>query len=232
MHRIVEQFLSIGNLDNFSQVHIGGSDQAITALQTGSVNVLDSQFHLETQPSFLTDWGTNGLAIYDAFGVQEMGINMKHRILGTGVDTPLGKSDPSKAALAAKYVRQAISYAVPRELLIQQLLNGYGNPAITTPVVGNAATGFAVTEGFNANLHPYGFNLTKSRELLIAAGYFPPPPAAAPSFWEAYGLYIVGALIAVIVVLSAVYVMRVRRSPLSPTTMPAQPATPSTTSPQ
>ncbi len=151
--------------------NIIGTDAAITALKNGEVNVLDSQYHMETQPSFLSEWGNSSLAIYDAFGVQEMGVNMKHPVLGTGTGTPLGTSNPLQAAQAATYVRQAISYAIPRDQIISQLLNKYGNPAITTPVVGNYKTGVAVTEGFNAALTPYPFNLTKSKELLQAAGY-------------------------------------------------------------
>jgi len=150
---------------------IVGSDAAITALNNGEVDLLDSQYHLETQPSFLATWGFNRIALYDGYGVQEIGVNMRHPVLGTGADTPLGRQDPTKAALAAKYVRQAISYAVPRDQIISDLLNGYGIPAITTPVIGNYRTKTAGTEGFNTDLQPYSFNLTKSRELLQLAGY-------------------------------------------------------------
>jgi ABC-type transport system substrate-binding protein len=143
---------------------IVGAGQAITALQSGEVDILDSQYHLETQPAFLNQWGSNKFAVYDAFGVQELGVNMQHPILGTGVDTPLGKLDPSKAALAAKYVRQAISYAIPRREIINTLLNGYGTPAITTAVP-------LLSNGFNTQLKPYEYNLTKAAELLKQAGY-------------------------------------------------------------
>jgi ABC-type transport system substrate-binding protein len=137
---------------------------------------------------------------YDAFGVQELGFNMQHPIFGTGVNTPLGRSDPSKASLAAKYVRQAISYAIPRDLITQQLLAGYGNPGITTPVVGDYRTGFAVTDSFN---------LTKSRQLLQAAGYF---PAAPPSIWETWGFAVTVMLLATAVTLAALYTVEVRRN--------------------
>ncbi len=148
-----------------------GTDAAITALKNGEVNVLDSQYHMETVPSFLSDWGNSNLAIYDAFGVQEMGVNMEHPILGTGAQTPNGISDPTHAASYAADVRQAISYAIPRSNIITQLLSGYGNPAITTPVVGNYQTGAALTEGFNTNLKPYAYNLTLAKQKLQAAGY-------------------------------------------------------------
>jgi ABC-type transport system substrate-binding protein len=189
--------------------HIPSSDNAVSALKTGTVNVLDAQYALETQTSFLASWPSNQWTSYDGFGVQELGFNMKHPIFGTGVNTPLGLSDPSKASLAAKYVRQAISYAIPRDLIIQQLLAGYGNPGITTPVVGNYRTGFAVTDGFNTALTPYSFNLTKSRQLLQAAGFF---PAAPPSIWQTWGFAVTVMLLATAVTLAALYTVEVRRN--------------------
>ncbi len=200
--------------------HIAGSDAAVTALKTGSVNVLDSQYDLETQASFLSTWPASQWISYDAFGVQELGFNMQHPVFGTGTTTPLGQNNPSKASLAAKYVRQAISYAIPRELIIQQLLAGYGNPGITTPVVGDYQTGFAVTEGFNTALAPYGFNLTKSRELLQAAGYFPAAPGPSPSVWDTFGFAVTITLLAAVVTLAAIYTVEVRRKRLVPLSTP------------
>jgi peptide/nickel transport system substrate-binding protein len=200
--------------------HIQSSDSAVSALKAGSVNVLDAQYELESQTSFLASWPSNQWTSYDAFGVQELGFNMRHPIFGTGVNTPLGQSNPSQAALAAKYVRQAISYAIPRDLIIQQLLAGYGNPGITTPVIGNYRTGFAVTDGFNTALTPYSFNLTKSRQLLQAAGYFPAP---APSVWQTWEFAITVMLLATVVTLAALYrveVTRNRAKRLSPSSSP------------
>jgi ABC-type transport system substrate-binding protein len=212
---------------DFYVTQILDSQPAIAALQTGAVNVLDSQYHLETQQSFINSWSDR--VSYSAFGTQEMGFNMQHPIFGTGTATPLGQRDPSKAALAAMYVRQAISHAVPRDLIIQQLLFGYGYPGITTPVAGDYKTGFATTAGFDKSLAPYDFNLTESRQLLQQAGYFPTTPTS-PGFWDAYGVYIVSALVAAVVALSAVYILRVRRKSLPPPSMPAA-TSPSTSSP-
>lgn len=210
--------------------HIASSDAAVTALKTGSVNILDAQYNLETQTSFLSTWPASQWVSYDAFGAQELGFNMQHPVFGTGIMTPLGQSNPSKASLAAKYIRQAISYAIPRELIIQQLLAGHGNPGITTPVVGDYQTGFAVTEGFNTALTPYSFNLTKSRELLHAAGYFPAAPAPALSVWDTFGFTITVILLAAVVALAAIYTVEVRRKHLvsiaSPTPTPNAPVAP------
>jgi ABC-type transport system substrate-binding protein len=209
--------------------HIPSSDNAVAALKAGSVSVLDSQYALETQTSFLATWPSNQWTSYDAFGVQELGFNMKHPIFGTGVNTPLGLSDPSRAFLAAKYVRQAISYAIPRDLIIQQLLAGYGNPGITTPVVGNYRTGFAVTDGFNGALTPYSFNLTKSRQLLQAAGFF---PAAPPSVWQTWSFAVAVMLLATVAELAALYSVEVRRNRASRSVQSTSPSSSTSSSGQ
>ncbi|MGQ9460863.1 MAG: ABC transporter substrate-binding protein [Candidatus Bathyarchaeaceae archaeon] len=186
--------------------YIAGSDAAISALKAGTVDVLDSQYHLETKIASLEKPWSDYVS-YDAFGVQEMGINMRHPILGTGVDTPLGQEDPTKAAEAAKYVRQAISYLVPRQDIIDTLLYGYGSPGVTTPIT-------RVTAGFDTTITPRAFNATKARELLELAGYFPPPPpeeAPKPGFWEQYGLYIAIVLVVVIIAMGAIYVVKIRK---------------------
>lgn len=194
---------------------IVGSDQAITALSNGEVDVLDSQYHLETQPGFLNTWGSSRIAVYTAYGVQEMGVNMQHPMLGTGVQTPYAQRYPGNAtaaATAARWIRQAISYATPRQQIISQLLNGYGTPAITTPVIGNYATGTAVTEGFNTALAPYTYDLTKAGQLLQMAGY---TQISAPSgFFDQYGVYVISAVIVAAVAVAAVFLLRARQRSL------------------
>ena len=189
--------------------HIANSNVAVAALQTGKANILDTQYSLSSQASFLSTWPSSEWVSYDGYGVQELGFNMQHPIFGTGINTPLGKTDASQAALAAKYVRQAISYAIPRDLIIQQLLAGYANPGVTTPVVGDYSTRTAVTEGYNTGLAPYSFNLTKSRELLQAAGYNPAPAA---SVWATWGFALTVMLSATALTLLAIYVTEHRRN--------------------
>jgi peptide/nickel transport system substrate-binding protein len=181
---------------------IDGSDAAVSALKAGDVDVLDSQYHLETKISSIEKpWGD--YISYDAFGVQEMGFNMQHPIFGTGVDTPLGKQDPSRAAEAARYVRQAINHLIARQDIINSILYGYGSPGITTPIT-------TVTAGYDTSLQPYSYDVTLAKSLLAAAGY---ETGVAPpqGFWQQYGLYIVAAVVVVIViVVSVLYVLRRR----------------------
>jgi ABC-type transport system substrate-binding protein len=191
---------------------IVGSDAAITALTNHEVDFLDSQYHLETQQSFLTSWGASKQTAYDSYGVQEMGVNMKHPIIGTGTGTPYAQQYPGNAtaaANAARWIRQAISYATPRDQIITSLLNGAGVAAITTPVVGNYKTGAALTQGFNTALQPYPYNLTKAGQLLQSAGYSPTYGGA--SFIDQYG-----AILIVVVVVAR---------PATPGTAATPPAT-------
>jgi ABC-type transport system substrate-binding protein len=211
-----------------------GSDAAITALSNHEVDYLDGQYHLETQQNFLTSWGSSRETDYDAFGVQEMGVNMMHPILGTGTGTPYAQQYPGNltaAANAAKWIRQAISYATPRTQIVTGLLNGAGVEAITTPIVGNWHTGQSVMEGFNTALQPYPYDLAKAAQLLQQAGYT--QIAAPASFFDLYGIYLVSAVVIAAVAVAAIYLLRVRGRPMQTqsSTTTSTPLPPTTTPP-
>lgn len=188
-------------IETFYVQCIESSDAALSALKSGAVDVLDSQYHLETKlASIEKPWGD--YADYDAFGVQELGFNMRHPVFGTGVDTPLGKKDPSKAAEAARYVRQAISHLIPRQDIINTILNGYGTPGVTTPIT-------TLTAGFDTSLKPYEYNVELAKSLLAAAGYETGVPPPAGDFLQQYGLYI--AVVVVVVIIAVVAVVMLKR---------------------
>jgi ABC-type transport system substrate-binding protein len=180
------------------------SDPAISALKAGTVDILDSQYHLETKLSSLEPaWGE--YVSYDAFGVQELGFNMKHPVFGTGVDTPLGKQDPSRAAEAARYVRQAISHLIPRQQIIDEITGGYGTLGVTTPIT-------RVTAGFDTSLQPYSYDVTLAKSLLAGAGYETGVAPPAADILGQYGLYIAVIVVIVVIAVLAVVVLR-RRKP-------------------
>jgi ABC-type transport system substrate-binding protein len=176
------------------------SDPAITALKNGEVDVLDSQYHLQTKLSSIQEpWGAH--VTYDAFGVQELGCNMKHPIIGTGVDTPLGKQDPSRAAEAARYVRQALSHLIPRQDIIDTILGGYGKPGVTVAIL-------PLTAGFDPSLEPHSYDVQLAKSLLAAAGYETGVAPPSKGFLEEYGLYVAAAIVVVVVAVGAVYFIR------------------------
>jgi ABC-type transport system substrate-binding protein len=99
-------------------------------------------------------------------GTQDLAINLKHSVIGTGVDTPLGQTNSLRASEAARYVRQAISHVIPREKIIDELFSGSALPG-TTPIP-------ATTIGFDESLAPYEYNIGKAKELMEKAGYVYP----------------------------------------------------------
>jgi len=128
---------------------------------------------------------------------------MRHPVFGTGVDTPLGKSDPSKAAEAAKYVRQAISHCINRQGIIDTIIAGYGSPGLTTAVT-------KVTAGYDSSLTPYSYDLELAKSLLAAAGYDTGVAPPGGDFIGQYGLYIAIAAIVAVVAVAAVYFVKKR----------------------
>jgi ABC-type transport system substrate-binding protein len=189
-------------IQTFYVQQIENSDPAISALKSGDVDVLDSQYQLNTKlASLQKPW--SDYVSYDAFGVQEMGFNMNHPVFGTGVDTPLGKSDPSRAAEAARYVRQAISHLIDRDTIISTILAGYGSPGVTTAIT-------RVTKGYDTSLNPYSYDPTLAKSLLAAAGYNTGVAPPSGDFLSTYGLYIAAAVIVVVVVVAAIYFVRKR----------------------
>jgi len=191
-------------IEKYIVVFIEGSDTAITALKTGEVDFLDSQYSLQAKLGSIEEpWGD--YVTYDSFGLQELGFNMNHPIFGTGVDTPLGKEDQSRAAEAARYVRQAISHLVPRQSIIDTILDGYGNLGVTNPYT-------TLTFGYDSSLKPYSYDVNLAKSLLAAAGYDTGVPPPSKGFLEEYGLYVGVAVVAVVVAVGAVYFIRRRHS--------------------
>ena len=191
-------------IENLFVQCIEGSDPAIAALKAGDVDVLDSQYHLETKLASLEPaWGQ--YIAYDAFGVQEFGFNMEHPVFGTGVDTPLGKEDPARAAEAARYVRQAMSHLIDRQTIIDTIVNGYGAPATQTSVT-------RVTAGYDTSLQPDEYDTTLAKSLLAAAGYDTGVAPPSGDFWQQYGLYIAIGVVVVVAVIVGV-LLYTRRKP-------------------
>lgn len=190
-------------IQNILVVFIEESDPAITALKNGEVDVLDSQYHLQTKLSSIQEpWGS--YVTYDAFGVQELGFNMLHPVFGTGVDTPLGQQDPSRAAEAARYVRQALSHLIPRQNIIDTILGGFGTPAATVSIL-------PLTSGYDPTVQAHPYDVEMAKTLLAQAGYDTGVELPSKGFLEEYGLYLAVVVVAVIVAVGAVFFLRRRQ---------------------
>jgi peptide/nickel transport system substrate-binding protein len=145
--------------------YIADKTSALAALKNGEVDMLDYNYQMQTDvPSIDASWGK--VINLDGVGRQEFGYNMRHPIFGTGVDTPVGKADPSKAAEAARNVRVAFDYAIPRELIINNLLSGYGK-AGATPMLPSQAF-------YDSSITARPYDLAQAKHYLELAGYSPP----------------------------------------------------------
>jgi len=151
-------------------VHITGKDAAIAAYGNGQVNYLDGQFTFNAADKRdLTNLGANVVQVSDpTVGWQEMVLNDNSPIWGKGTATPLGQSNPSQAAFAARMVRKAFSYLVPRQYIISNLLLGIGKIGITEfhPLSG------VITPGdIYRGISPDPYDPAAARSFLAAAGY-------------------------------------------------------------
>ena len=141
-------------LDEFYLTFISGKDTAVAELISGNIDITDAQYF----PS-ITDFtspGVEGVLVKDP-SHQEMSINMLHPYLGTGELTPLGTPE------AAKNIRKAISHACPRDIIVDQILEGLGAPATT------AIPDCVV--GYDDSLEPYVYDLDLAREYMELAGF-------------------------------------------------------------
>jgi ABC-type transport system substrate-binding protein len=156
-------------------------DAAIAALGNKQVNFLDTNYTFNPQDiTAMQKLGFTVVKVADpANGWQEMPLNDNAPIWGTGAGTPAGSLPGATAATqaaAARNVRKALSYLVPRQQIIDNLLGGLGVPGVTQyyPTAG-VIKGGDIYSGIKAN--PY--DPTAAASFLAAAGYntgVPPPP--------------------------------------------------------
>jgi ABC-type transport system substrate-binding protein len=152
---------------------------ALAALEVGDVDMVDAQFSV--QLSDIPNGTGHTIVKDDAW--YEIALNNKHPHFGTGESCPIAGPE------SARYVRKAMSHAVPREFIISDILEGFGEPGVT---------GFpSISIGFDESLEPYEYNLTLAREYMRLAGFdIPyPPTSITPSIKLGLGLPIICVLL-------------------------------------
>lgn len=165
---------SIGQftISTYKVAWISSKDSALAALKNGEVNLLDFNYELSSDRPTLEQMGVNIISSPE-LGWQEMGFNMRHPVFGTGINTPVGQSDPSQAAEAARDIRKAISHLIPRDQIVNQLLGGAGYPLASF-------LGPGWGKWYDATLQPDNYDPNTAADLLRQAGYTvnveQPPP--------------------------------------------------------
>ncbi len=142
-------------LDEWYLTFISGKDSAMAELIAGTIDIMDAQYY-PVLSDFEGVTGVQGVLIKDP-SHQEMAINMKHPIIGTGELTPLG------TAAAALSIRKAISHSVPRDTIVSEILEGLGAPG-TVPCPDAAVD-------FDDSLPVYAYDISLAIDFVEAAGY-------------------------------------------------------------
>lgn len=152
-----------GNVKTFYVVNIQGADALLSAIKSGAIDAHDPMYDvgglLDTVDA---SWGK--VNRFDSFKWMQTCLNMNHPIFGTGVETPLGKQDPSRAAEAAMYVRKAMSHMIPREQIIKNVVAGFGK-AGTVPMP------FTSEYYDHEALKPITYDFNLAKQYMEKAGY-------------------------------------------------------------
>ncbi len=152
-----------GNVTTYYHVNIQSTDAVLSALKSGEIDAHDPLYDVGPLAGTIDpSWGK--VLRFDSYKWQHICYNLRHPVFGTGVDTPLGRKDPARAAEAAAYIRKAMSYAIPRDDIIKQMAGGFGHPG-TVPIPWSAP------EYDHDALKPFPFDMELARQFMTKAGY-------------------------------------------------------------
>ncbi|NHK32962.1 MAG: hypothetical protein FK730_16565 [Asgard group archaeon] len=134
--------------------YYSNKESALTDIDTGVIDFIDPQFtfcveDVPVNASFSLSFTGN---------VQQLAINNLSPWIGTGELCPINSPE------SAKYLRKAISYAIPREIIINDVFNGLASPGVTP--WSNIAL------DFDELLEPVEYNLDYSKYLTEMAGFY------------------------------------------------------------
>lgn len=162
----------------FDKIYIerySNKEGALSALASGAVDLVSCYFS-PLESDVPTGMKSELIA---APGTQEMAFNCLHPWIGTGELCPI--SDPD----SGKYIRQAISHIIPREIICSEILEGLAEPGVTP--MPNVAIGWDPT------LLPHEYSIEIAKGLMELAGFeYPPEPTSpTPTETTGIGLYVV-----------------------------------------
>ncbi len=132
-----------------------GRDSVIADLIAGIIDFYDPGFGIWCYAEFSYNYLEGGLV--GSLKNQELALNMKHPVFGTGELTPVG------TPAAAKNVRKAISHAIPRNVIVDQIYEGLAYPGVS-PIPKECI-------GFDQPLEPYAYDLDLAVEYMEDAGF-------------------------------------------------------------
>ncbi|MGC9779785.1 MAG: hypothetical protein HZR80_11125 [Candidatus Heimdallarchaeota archaeon] len=147
-----------GEDPNFEDIYFefySNKEGAISALAGDAIDIIDSEFFVQRSDIE----GVSGIdySLVAAPGNQEMSINMLHPYIGTGELCPIASEE------SGRHIRKAISHLVPRQVIVDEILDGMGYPGVTHWP--------KVSIGFDESLEPYEYSINLALEQIEAAGF-------------------------------------------------------------
>ena len=142
-------------LEELYHTYISGKDNAVAELEAGTIDIL-SCWYYSVQEDYKDKPQMHYVLAKTGYQA-DMSINMKHPIMGTGVLTPEGTKE------AAKFIRKAISHAVPREVIVEHLFEGIATPG-TSPIADSCV-------GYNDSVEHYTYDLELAIDYMEQAGF-------------------------------------------------------------
>lgn len=133
-------------IDNFFIRIIPDSSVGLAALEAGEVTILGDQYSINTEFDRLDSDPDIDVLYYLPMWAQQLHLNMDHPILNN------------------VWVRRAISYAIPREHICDDLALGFAEPATQWMAP-------ARSWAYNPDLEMTPYDLGKARECMEKAGY-------------------------------------------------------------
>lgn len=167
---------------NAKTVHVDSivtKSGALAAFANNEVGFLDTNYQLNPtdQAAIQSASGYYTKTVSSSAGFQEEGFNMNDPVFGTGTATPAGAADPAHAERYATDVRAALSFLIPRQYIINNLLQGSAVPGVTEmPIT------FSTLYPATVTADPY--SVSSAEQYLAMAGYgtfVPPPPSPPPA---------------------------------------------------
>lgn len=126
---------------------------ALSAIVSGTIDMADGFYDFETNDLP----GTVGYSLIGDGTLQELAINNNHPYLGTGELCPIAGAE------SAKHVRKAISHIIPRQQIIDNIMNGSGRLGVTACP--------SISYGFDESLEPHEFSIDLAKAEMEAAGF-------------------------------------------------------------
>lgn len=141
-------------LNDLYFVYQSSKTEAIDALTTGQIDMIDSNFQIYPNEINIPDLYSKTTLDYRS---EEIAVNMKHPYIGAGNLCPIA------TPASGRYLRKAISHVIPRNHIIETTLDGYAEPGITPWPVNHIVA--------DEDLVPYEYNPDISLDFKELAGF-------------------------------------------------------------